>query len=192
MDAGEPPEQPAAVVVPAENRRPPPSYFSTQTGVGAGVGKYGLAGSYFVFGDIWPLEFVGVGLEWTRAGSTGVDLFDASANNLHNAIRGRVSFRWLTGSRGTLSASASIGRGTFADFPIRRCASEVESGCFDDPSGYTSGKSTRGAKLSFGGEVGAHGRFGPTGRIAFGVVLRADVVAPAAALTLGPTLGFEI
>jgi hypothetical protein len=191
MDAGEPPEQPPAVIAPAENRKPPRSYFSTQMGLGAGVGTYGLAGSYFVFGDVWPLEFLGVGLEWNRAGSTGVDPFESNENDLHNAVRGRVSFRWLAGSRGTLSASASVGRGTFADFPLKQCWYESDGECFYDP-GYTGGKRTRGAKVSFGGELGAHGRFGPTGRIAFGVVLRADVVSPAAAITFGPTLGFEI
>ena len=179
------------VAAASTKRSVPRSYYSMQAGFGVGVGNHGPGASYFVFGDLFPLENLGLGFEAVRAGNTSVRILERNSTATQDAIRGRLTFRWLIGSRGALSASASVGHGSYDNDHAIRCSetNPSEDSCFPDDSYVDRGKN--GSGVSFGGQLGVHARHG---RVAFGVVLRGDLVQPVPVvhLTLGPTLGFEL
>src|SRR6185369_12847964 len=86
----------AAYVAPAPQPEPPrPQRLTARFGVGAGfVGGNGVAGTYFGQLDVWPLSFVGIGVEGEASSTAGLTMAEPTPTVSYRAVRFRATLRW--------------------------------------------------------------------------------------------------
>lgn len=94
-----------------------PRHFTLAAGAGLGAGKGGIAGGAIAESDVWPLSWLGLGVEGERAGNRVGNFY---------AVRGRLSFRQALKRAKFMTASVAVG-------PARVETSDVKQySCGDD------------------------------------------------------------
>ena len=159
---------------------------SLRAGIGVGLGSSGVAGSWFVQGDVWFGRFLGIGAEYERAGSTELK-FGPRGSDKFSAPRGRLSLRFPVGETWFLVGSAALGYApvkTNRSYPSQNACGGYE--CDYSFQNYEIA-SQHSSALTPAFEFGlrwhsSHGELGLIGRIAF--------APPADVVTVGPTFGF--
>ncbi|HWP07144.1 MAG TPA: hypothetical protein VNN72_15435 [Polyangiaceae bacterium] len=206
MDALPPPNPPdrGAYVAPASTPAGPrPSVGAARGGFGLGMeGNDGFAGAYYAQLDLWPLQFLGFGVEGVLGGMQAPGFLGPGSKVTHRAARARASLRWsfpayqrLTKTNPTphattriaLSASFGVGPGHYEKTSYRAAPCPETESCDDwNPTHYDAVSS--GANVvSESIELAIRFQWRVT---EVGIVARCEVFDSHAPITLGPTLGF--
>jgi hypothetical protein len=96
------PDTPPAYIAPAtptaqstpDSTAATPHRLSFAVGLGVGGGTYGVAGDWFVQGDLWVMGPVGFGAEYERGGSTSFVSMGPNSNDAFSAEPARLSLRF--------------------------------------------------------------------------------------------------
>jgi hypothetical protein len=145
----------------------PPGPFSATSFVGMGIGGGTPGGAAVAFCtgiDVWPLRYLGTGIEASLAAATTMKLLGPNATDAQLSARLRLTGRWIFGAeRFWITATVAGGPGTTPN---------------------SSGPSTG---LGYAGELGF---FRQWESLRFGFVLRGEGVREDVfALTMGPNIG---
>ena len=149
-----------------------------------GAGSSGVAGIYGLELDVWPIAWLGVGVEFVRGGSTAVSLFEPVESDSFKTERIRISAR--TRLKSNLFFVATIAGGTAR---VRLNTVHCSDDCRRNPGeGYGPyNRSEFGSAASGALELGMYTR---SDGFHAGFVGRVDLAGPVILLTFGPVLGF--
>jgi hypothetical protein len=161
---------------------PDEAFVSWRFGLLVGGGSSGIAGTYALELDLFPLPWLAVGGEWTGGGSTGIALYEYKDSDSFRAGRARLSGRArLVGTTFFLGTIAG-GYGHYEKKSVPGCAYED---CDPELAGYDT---EEGAAGTIALQVAVYARVEV---FTLGFAGRLDYVGPVSTLTVGPKLGFE-
>jgi hypothetical protein len=166
----------------AKVETPRATLVAARAGIGLGLGTQGIAAHELLQAEVFPLPFLGLGVEGERAGSTEVGLFEPTDHDEVGAVRGRLVLRFAR-KNATLVGALAIGRAevtTVNEFYVPE--PECESFLCPAIDHSTRGDVTPSVVLELGGRY-------QWSVLEFGGHVRIDVSPPAVIITAGPTLG---
>jgi hypothetical protein len=164
-------------------QKPRTTVLAARGGIGLGFGTFGVAAHKLAQAELFPLPFLGLGVETEGAGSTELGWLEPVDYDEVSAVRGRLVWR-IPSQRFSFVGALAIGRAEVSTIDEYDLSSNPE--CDSLACSYI-GETTRddvtvSAVLELGGrfqwsvvELGGH--------------LRIDVSPPAVLVTTGPTLG---